>query len=115
MRVTDTTLYPFRTVGMITYCIAAGDCGYSCTGTLISPTLVMTAAHCLFEISGGTWHTDMTFTPASSSATDAPFGTLSGAQIVYLFVPEVRTPGIVSGLQRRVLVCAKGARDRQGI
>ena len=41
---------PCRTIGEIQFCQRPGDCGYTCTGTLIGTAAVLTAGHCLYEL-----------------------------------------------------------------
>ena len=48
----------------------------SCSATLIGPSTVLTAAHCLYNHEAGGWQEDMFFVPGlnGSTANDAPFG-----------------------------------------
>ncbi len=62
-------------VGKIQSLTADGK-GSGCSGTVVSRTLVLTAAHCVFKLGVG-YHTKITFTPAmaqSGTAYTAPYG-----------------------------------------
>lgn len=74
LRVENTGDYPFRAVGMIQMLDADGNVSY-CTGTLIGPRTVLTAAHCLFDREQRRWYEDFVFAPAVNGYGDLPFGT----------------------------------------
>lgn len=76
------TAYPWKVTGQLSFQIAGKS--YVCSASLISPALLVTAAHCVFEFgtnSKSGWHTNFVFSPAKSdSTTTAPFGTWSAKQ-----------------------------------
>jgi V8-like Glu-specific endopeptidase len=74
IKVTKTTTYPYTTIGYLVMKNVAGE--YStCSGALIGPSTVLTAAHCLYNHNQeGGWLDDFTFWPAINGENDVPFG-----------------------------------------
>jgi len=71
-RVYGTTTYPWRTMGRI-------DVG--CSGTLVGPHHVLTAAHCVYNISNKQWDSNLNFTPAQNGIS-RPYGTISWSRAI---------------------------------
>jgi len=67
--------YPFRVIGQILMMKKSGSS--FCSGALIGPHTVLTAAHCLYNHDEGGWNEKIQFVPArtGTSAEDAPYGT----------------------------------------
>lgn len=73
VRVANTKSFPFRAIGFIQATNEKGDLG-SCSGTLVGPRTVLTAAHCVYSHDGGGWLKDVLFAPGLNGMEDAPFG-----------------------------------------
>ncbi|KAI8464412.1 MAG: hypothetical protein J3K34DRAFT_474337 [Monoraphidium minutum] len=70
VRVTPTTAYPWRAHGLL----QTGNSG--CSGGMISPSSLLTAAHCVHSGRGGTWGSNVRFSPGAD-ASNRPYGTVA--------------------------------------
>lgn len=75
-----TTVYPWRTIAQFTY----GSNDSLCSGTLIGPRHVITAAHCIFSRTSFQWFVP-TVTPGRNGINVIPFGSTTGA--IWYFTP----------------------------
>lgn len=70
------TSYPWRATGKLYFNIGASQ--YVCTASMITPGLLLTAAHCVYEYgtnSASGWHTNFVWVPAQyESGAAAPYG-----------------------------------------
>ena len=73
VQVADTTVPPYRSVGLIEAQSANGNI-YYCTGTLVGPRTVLTAAHCLYSHEDGGWMSEFRFLPGVADQETVPFG-----------------------------------------
>lgn len=74
-QVFDTSNFPNRVIGQI---------DEFCTGTLIGPRHLLTAAHCVFEYETGKWINQNTFAPARISSSNSPYGIRDWAKVYIL-------------------------------
>jgi V8-like Glu-specific endopeptidase len=73
VQITDTSTYPAITVGWLWTEDQKGNWS-TCSGTLIGPSTVLTAAHCVYDHATGGWVQAMTFIPSASDDQTAPHG-----------------------------------------
>jgi V8-like Glu-specific endopeptidase len=79
-RIRDTTVYPFRAVGIV-YARYGKD-WYACTGTLIGPKTVLTFAHCLYGATGVAKKPDeLMFRPGTNAPNYGALGDFAYASI----------------------------------
>ena len=75
IQIANTKIYPFSAIGYLESKDLKGQYE-SCSATLIGPSTVLTAAHCLYNHDAGGWQDEIFFVPGlnGSTANDAPYG-----------------------------------------
>lgn len=76
VQVKNTKVYPYNVIGYLEMKNSQGEYGM-CTGTLIGPRTVLTAAHCVYDHTKGGFVDEITFVPGLAGPEDAPFGAYS--------------------------------------
>jgi V8-like Glu-specific endopeptidase len=75
-KISGTTSKPWRRIGRLRFRFPNDPATHACTGALISPSLVLTAGHCVHEGAGGSWANWAEFSPGQN-ASSKPYGTVS--------------------------------------
>jgi glutamyl endopeptidase len=73
IQISSSADYYRRVVGWLYMEYPGGSAG-NCSGTLIGPATVITAAHCVYDHEGGGWATNVWFFPGATSSSDLPYG-----------------------------------------
>ncbi len=71
-RIFDTTSYPNRTIGRLEL---------GCTGTLVGPRMVVTAAHCVYNLEKKAWNQNLSFSPGQNGDVK-PYGTVKWVRAI---------------------------------
>jgi uncharacterized protein len=92
--IADPTLWPISAVGVVT--VALFSRLHYCTGTVIAPRLVLTAAHCLFDTSTSVNPGNVRFLAGLNKGVSAEHSNASRLVISEKFTPGAPTPETVA-------------------
>lgn len=76
-RVTTTTTYPYRAIAKLSIKYPGSSSTYGCTGWFISPRVLATAGHCVYDSSKGGWASSITAYPGKNGSSN-PYGSSTG-------------------------------------
>ncbi|MBX6753651.1 MAG: trypsin-like serine protease, partial [Thermorudis peleae] len=86
VRVTDTTRFPFSAITLLLGTEADGT-DYLCSGALIGPNVLLTAAHCLFDPNLNAFSSNLFAVPGADLLNGKPFAPFGYANAVQAAVP----------------------------